>query len=230
MRTRSFLFAPLLLALAQPAAALSCMEPDMFRTLENAQESPESDFVFVGSLTKLDVPPLPNGDQPMRLTAIELTGNGTPVDMEAMGRATCVAQWCGEVADIPKGVFFGTIDSDVGPLVFEFTACGGKTFSNPNPEAIADLGDTIQRIQREAMEKKAMEDAALDGVMEGVASAPNGGMDGHMDGAMDGDHMHGEGMEGAHEHHMAPEGMGVDEPVSSAPLDGTTTQGAPSAP
>jgi hypothetical protein len=170
MRPHALLFAPLFLALAQPAAALSCAPADMFLSLENAAASPEADFVFVGSLTKLAVPELPNGDQPMRLTGIELTGNGAPVDMEAMGRVSCVDTWCGTVEDTAQGVFFGTIDSDVGPLVFTFPACGGTVFPNPDPEAVADLGDTLQQMQRAALDNMDGEDAAQDGAGP-VASA-----------------------------------------------------------
>lgn len=155
---------PILALTAQPAAALSCMKPDMFQSLEMAHASPEANFVFVGSLTTLDATTKDNGDISMRLTGIELTANGAPIDIEAMGRVACVGEWCGEVADVEKGVFFGTIDSEVGPLVITFDPCASWVFADPDPEAVADLGDTLQRMQREDMERAILEDAARDGV------------------------------------------------------------------
>lgn len=158
MRHQTLAFLPVVaLALTGgPASALSCHRPSFASALEDAKSSLQSDFVFVGSLTRTIGPHLPNGDVPMRLTGIELTNNGSPIDIAAVGRATCVEPesfWCGRVVEVERGVFFGTIDGPTGPLVFTFSACNNSIFPYPSPSSVVELGDTIKRLKQEQMAK-----------------------------------------------------------------------------
>ena len=135
-----------LIALAGPAQALSCLRPDPATSFATASASDLPYLVMTGELT---APPASGTteQQPVSILA-RLTGHGltnagftVPYDGDVVLDVTCAGPWCGALPASGPVVAFARID---GPTpVIEMSACGGWLFPDPDRATLDLLTDCI---------------------------------------------------------------------------------------
>lgn len=133
--------AALLIALAQPALALSCMAPDIARDYTRAAQSEDVYIVVKGDLF-FDEAALPDrvdqrgtGQQDTQdiegwLAGRSLTQDGftKPFERDVILRVSCLGPWCGGTVKGPHLTFLKQEDRD---WVMEIGPCPGMTYVAP---------------------------------------------------------------------------------------------------
>ncbi len=140
---------------SQSASALSCMRPDLAKTMEEAKASEKLYYVLVGKLTydPANLPPKHkfNGQQghPPRITPAMFHGyaltpdarsdvplSGYPVDVEV----SCAGPWCGGLPS-EQSTRIAFVEAREGlPPVLKVSACPGMTFeTRPNDGQVEKL-------------------------------------------------------------------------------------------
>ncbi|MGR3540123.1 MAG: hypothetical protein ACU0BS_01655 [Hasllibacter sp.] len=142
---RAIAFAAAVLA-AGPAAALSCLRPDVARSFAAAAEAEERYVVVAGELT-LDAP-LPGGTGAVarsvggRIEGRALGADGrfaAPFASEVTVTSACAGPWCGSAAD-GEWVMFLLAGDGGYELIAE--PCGRWAFE-PAPEALRRIGECM---------------------------------------------------------------------------------------
>lgn len=140
----SALGAALLLALPQPAEALSCLRPDIARSYQQADRSKDRYIMVLGTLA-FDPALLPEtGAGNTAPTTIPARLNGQPITPNGFGKPfqrpvtleiSCAGSWCGSVPAGTEMLMFlrqtaAGYTLDVGP-------CPGSAFVQPSEETLA---------------------------------------------------------------------------------------------
>ena len=145
----------LLLLLASPAHALSCLRPDAVRLYTQAAESEELFAIFIGRLhaeNGIEVPRIPNDgtiqDNKEATSRVRLTGVtlgerhfDTPFDRDIDVRVTCLSVWCGNPLT-DRDILAALRLTDGGPEL-EIDPCGSMAM----PAEEADI-DALLRCHR----------------------------------------------------------------------------------
>ncbi|MBT8459812.1 MAG: hypothetical protein HKP37_06050 [Boseongicola sp.] len=131
---KSFIFAILLLALASPALALSCMRPDAVQLYELARDSDDT-FIAVRGRIDLSEPaqdPIPETEIPAITQAVM---SGYSLTSHAFGalfhskieiRANCLGPWCGSAEGF-EGEQIAMLRVDGNDVLTLMAGpCGGK--------------------------------------------------------------------------------------------------------
>lgn len=144
----ALLLAALLFGLsAPPAEALSCRRPDVARSFQAADTSPERYVVVLGQLD-FDATPPPKTrpgqpPQPRRLRArlqgrgVTPTGFGAWVDRDITVEITCVSAWCGSVPKFEQMLMF--LRQSGNGLTLEAGPCPQFHFPSPTAADLATL-------------------------------------------------------------------------------------------
>lgn len=130
------LLAGLSLTLAQPAAALSCLRPDVVRLYEDARDSPDLYSMVIATFPAETTVRVPQGNQgtasggTMAETILRLTGRGLTsagfthdFDRDITVRAGCLSAWCAAPPATGTEVFVTlrhkdeTLVLDLGPCL-----------------------------------------------------------------------------------------------------------------
>jgi len=130
--------------LAGPAAALSCMAPDIVRSYEYAADQDEIYFLFKGNISLVEDQEMPTGRTDLRSSAPaevslepvygsfvgEIFNEGAFVPYEATMevQVECVASWCGSYPDEDEALYF--VSAAESNLWFNLgmSPCGGTRF------------------------------------------------------------------------------------------------------
>ena len=145
---RFFLILPLTIALAQPALALSCLEPDIARDFTTAAESDDSYVLVKGDLF-FDEAALPKRDLSVEreppatdiagwLDGYSLTPDGFTrrFQRDVILRIECLGPWCG---GITKGEYLVFLKREETSFVASVSPCGGFAYKDPRPEQEATV-------------------------------------------------------------------------------------------
>ncbi len=125
-----------------PAAALSCLPPDVARSYQQAAQSDDSYVVVTGKLTfderRLPKPPRndPNATKPDTLIPARMVGHSlsrkgfvTPFQTPITLNARCLGPWCSGAA---SGVeYLAFLKKEGGAYTLELSPCGGNAFEDP---------------------------------------------------------------------------------------------------
>lgn len=139
------------LVTATPAAALSCLRPDVIRLYEQARDSEDVYSIVYGQLnipTPINYPDKDasggygedaSADTTARLTGTSLgdAGFATPFDQEVTLRVSCVLTWCAPEPSTGEDVIAALRHSD-GGLILDLDVCGAN--------AIPASGDDEARV------------------------------------------------------------------------------------
>jgi hypothetical protein len=136
------------LVLAQPAQALSCLQPDPVRSYLDRADQPDL-LVLLGSF---NFPPgaLRQTDRTMTQTPTERTVvaqfrgedllTGTRIEGTVTIRGRCLGPWCGDMA---PGVHLAFGQRTEGGLELAVDPCGTAAFSDPDIGTLARLEKCI---------------------------------------------------------------------------------------
>ena len=130
-----------LVALAQPAWALSCMPPDVTTDFARAAESPDTYIVVRGDLI-FEQSALPRGgaqaqgrndaktDIPAWLKGMSLTRDGFTrrFERDVMLRVSCIGPWCGGTSNGDHLVF---LKQEGQNWILALSPCPGVAYPNP---------------------------------------------------------------------------------------------------
>ncbi|MDP4991081.1 MAG: hypothetical protein NWQ37_07730 [Marivita lacus] len=133
-----------LIALAEPAFALSCAAPDIARDFERAAQSEDTYIIVKGDLF-LDETELPDRtDQRTSrarssvditgwLAGYSLTKDGFTkrFERDVILRVSCLGPWCG---GITKGDHLAFLRLEDRRWVMQIAPCPGMTYANPTAE------------------------------------------------------------------------------------------------
>ncbi len=133
-----------LIALAEPAFALSCAAPDIARDFERAAQSEDTYIIVKGDLF-LDETELPDRtDQRMSrarnsvditgwLAGYSLTKDGFTkrFERDVILRVSCLGPWCGGTT---KGDHLAFLRLEDRRWVMQIAPCPGMTYANPTAE------------------------------------------------------------------------------------------------
>ncbi len=139
---------------ASSAFALSCVEPDIVRTLDEYRHS-GSEFVLIrGSLDAPDLRPQefdPNSEvlnvtesYPGHVEGVIIEGGvyGDILDEPITIVKSCIGPWCGTVASTESAFIF--LDREGGDWTLLSRACGGRVFAANSEEEIFSVLDRIE--------------------------------------------------------------------------------------
>lgn len=141
---RSITAAALSLALAGPAAALSCMPHDLARTYQRIDAAAES-YVAIHGTLEFDTALLPEVDMANQQATPPSTRIPARLSGEALGRigftrafdgpitldVQCFGPWC---AQPPSGsAVLAFVRQDADGLTLSLDPCGGDAFFEPDP-------------------------------------------------------------------------------------------------
>jgi len=164
MRLRSVLAAVLgVFMMSESAFALSCMRPDLVKTLEDAKASPKLYHIFVGRFDAPQVKFNPNQFEyqtqifpprdPSRTVRGTFTGyslsNNPRTDMRLTGypvqvKVTCAASWCGQVPGRGQKII-AFVEAPPGQApVFQMGACPYWTFP-AEPKQVQKVRQCLDR-------------------------------------------------------------------------------------
>ena len=133
-----------LIALAQPAVALSCMAPDIARDYQRAAQSNDTYIIVKGDLF-FDETELPDRtDQRTSrarnsvdidgwLAGYSLTKDGFTkrFERDVILRVSCLGPWCGGTA---KGEHLAFLKQEDRQWVVKISPCPGMTYASPTAE------------------------------------------------------------------------------------------------
>lgn len=126
----------------QSASALLCFLPTPMEKLVEAQESPHTYRVYLGSL---DAGVADNGEAVTAgFTGHQLgpTGFDTPASLDMKLQSSCHTGWCGSIsADTDLVIFAREVG---GQQVVESGACGGSTFIAPDAEVMKAMAACVR--------------------------------------------------------------------------------------
>lgn len=135
---------------ADPAAALSCLRPDLDRSFGWADERPEPFVLALGSLVRTgpDTPDGPASDNPQgrvsysfpaRFDGRLATAEGFTVErsFDMMVEVQCQSVWCGGHGLSDHGLYFFRQDGEDAHAL-EAGLCGGFFFDNPTEHLLMD--------------------------------------------------------------------------------------------
>lgn len=148
---RHLAFAIALLA-AGPAAALTCMRPEIANSFERADTRPEPFVIALGRLirTGADVPgdvPTTGGQLdrmpyqfPARFEGRLAGANGfmTERGFDVTVEIGCISAWCGGESLSDYGLYFFRHDEQ-GRYALEANPCGGFLFENPTEHQLMEV-------------------------------------------------------------------------------------------
>lgn len=151
MLTRLALAATLALAAAGPAAALTCIRPEIARSFDWADERPEAFVLALGSLVRtgpntLDGPPSDNPlirvgySFPARFDGMLATANGfsRAAVLDVTVEVDCRSAWCGGDSLSDHGLYFFRRDG-AEDHALEAGLCGGFFFDNPSEDQVMEV-------------------------------------------------------------------------------------------
>lgn len=139
-------FLALALALPAPAAALSCMRPDVRRAYQSAAKSPDTYLIVQGSVdfnsARLPKSARSAGKQtliPARLTGRAVTPGGYSgwLDRKITLRVTCVSEWCGSLPANSEMLMF--LRQSAAGYTLDVSPCPTRFFPNPPASLIKQL-------------------------------------------------------------------------------------------
>lgn len=137
----------LLMLLAGPAQALSCMRPSIVDSFHRAEEVPQDVYLLKGRLT-FDEGLLPKTDHsrtqidpapiPAQFDGFALNRDGftTPYPRAVTLQPLCFGPWCGTAAAGEEAIMFATLRGT--DLVIEASPCGGDIFYDPTAKMERD--------------------------------------------------------------------------------------------
>ncbi|WP_138934886.1 hypothetical protein [Roseovarius arcticus] len=139
-------------ALAGPAAALSCLPHDLATTFKRIDAAPETYVAIHGTLDfdeaklpKVDIdnqqatPPETKIPARLRGEALGRIGFNRPFDGPVMLNVQCVGPWCANPA--AGGTVLAFVQQDAEGFSLTLNPCGGDAFFAPAPELL----DTAHR-------------------------------------------------------------------------------------
>lgn len=137
---------------ANQAAALSCMRPDVATTFNQMNEVPEDVYVLRGTLD-FDESLLPQGavNEERTPEPIQATFNGNGLTLEGFTssfgspvvvQSICYGPWCGGVGSGKDLITFAKVIDD--DIVIEVDPCGSTVFYEPTQSMIEDLKSCIR--------------------------------------------------------------------------------------
>lgn len=141
---RTALFTTSFALLAAPALALSCLQPDIARSFDEAQKAEEAYVVVHGTLS-FDASTLPkevsNDNPPVTKVPARLEGRAlskTGFDHEFARDVTlevlCFGPWCGGAT--PGETLLGFIRKDDDGYTLSVDPCGSLTFPDPDQKVL----------------------------------------------------------------------------------------------
>ena len=141
----------LMVCLAGPAQALSCLRPDVVDLYEHARDSSDTYFMVRGKLRYENPPKLPQpneksaegaaAESPALLQGVGLgpSGFSSPFEREIILSLTCLTVWCPGAPEEGKELFIA-LRHQSGDLILDQSACP----SNAIPVAPGDEARLIQ--------------------------------------------------------------------------------------
>jgi hypothetical protein len=140
--------------LAGPAAALSCLRPEVGRSFEEADAREEIFVVGIGALERTgeDVPDAPPSDDPNRRVGYSFAarfegmlattdGFDVPGTLDVTVEVSCVSAWCGGESLSEDALYFLRRDGE--DYALEARPCGGYVFEAPTE---AQIGEVVRRM------------------------------------------------------------------------------------
>lgn len=133
---------------AGPAAALSCLRPDVARTYQKASEAEQAYVVVTGAL-RFDEARLPRDDGtnrdrrvvtiPARLEGTSLSRSGftTPFTRNITLEVNCFGPWCGGAQSGVEYLVF--LEKHGRTLVMVADPCGSWSFPEPSAEQVKQV-------------------------------------------------------------------------------------------
>lgn len=134
-----------------PAAALSCLRPDIARSYDWADERPEPFVLALGSLVRAgpDTPDGPVSDNPQdrvsysfpaRFDGRLATADGFTVEraFDVTVEVQCESVWCGGESLSDYGLYFLRRDGE-DTHALEAGLCGGFFFGNPTEHLLMEV-------------------------------------------------------------------------------------------
>ena len=150
---KALIAAALSLALAGPATALSCLQPDIVAAFSDAAAADEVYVIVQGQFS--DGPgPRPGGTtggEPRSYEAYfsgwTIFANGPEERMNAPVRIveTCTAEWCAELPMDTEVLTFLQRDPDGGKPTLLLNACQGNLFTDPTEEHIEAITTCFEK-------------------------------------------------------------------------------------
>lgn len=132
-----------------PAAALSCLRPEVLRSYQEAAAAEEV-YVVVSGVLSHDVDSVPEGRNsdspplsfPARLTGAALATDGftAPFDAEVEVTLSCVSAWCAPPPPQNASVLAFLRKTEAG-LLLDMQPCQQWLFEDPEPEDMFALFD-----------------------------------------------------------------------------------------
>ncbi|MCR9108318.1 hypothetical protein [Marivita sp. XM-24bin2] len=133
-----------LIALSQPAFALSCLAPDITRDYQKAAQSDDTYILVKGDLF-FDEAVLPERTEQRSsrsrdrvdvdgwLSGYSLTKDGFTkrFERDVILRVSCLGPWCGSTS---KGEHLAFLRQEDRQWVMELSPCPGMTYADPSPE------------------------------------------------------------------------------------------------
>ena len=141
---RTTIAAAAFVALAAPALALSCIQPDVARSYAQAAEAEERYLVVHGTLTfnESRLPDAGYNDSaastriPAQLNGMALSRSGFdhPFDKAITLEVQCFGPWCGGAkSGLP---YLGFVRVDGSGYTFAVDPCGSLGFAEPTPQML----------------------------------------------------------------------------------------------
>lgn len=140
---RAGLLAAVFAGLASPAAALSCIQPQIERSFNGWAEADERYYIGVGTLTPAEpLPQVPQGFDPLNpnferdpvAATYSFSGRlldgqaGVAFDMPITVKVSCVASWCGRFPEPGTSGLMALRGDGILNLTLEMHACPGSIF------------------------------------------------------------------------------------------------------
>ncbi len=165
---------------AGPAAALSCMPPDIVRSYEYALKQDEIYFLLKGKIELVKDQEMPDhrghmsqGDPDEALLEpvygsftgeIFNKGEFVPFDQTLEVRLNCIGPWCGQYPDEEEALYFVTAAESNLWFMLEMPACGGTRFPISEAERfISHLKSTGALSGEDEMDAGMTDDPAEEG-------------------------------------------------------------------
>ena len=137
---------------AGPAAALSCLPPDVAARYQRAEEVPEPVYILRGVLNfdeglmpqgvvnaERNPAPVPAYFKGKGLTLVGFTARyERPVTLQPI----CFGPWCGNAVAGQEAIVFATVTGD--DVVIEVDPCGGSVFYDPTEDMARILQTCLQ--------------------------------------------------------------------------------------
>lgn len=138
-------FSLLLTIVAQPAIALSCLQPTIEQAFLDARDAQEIYVPVLGRFEGFARRPEPKDNRPedrsftARFVGQAVTTRviGPRIDVTVQVNENCIASWCPAV--VPGVEMLTFLEKSGEDYIFNINACGGNAFANPTRETVNQL-------------------------------------------------------------------------------------------